>query len=178
VPTRYPRPGYVVRTLPQHRVVVWGGVNYFWAGGVWYRPYGVGFTVVAPPIGIVVPVLPPFYAVQPFGPTTFFVANDVFYTANPAGPGYVVVAPPEGAMRAQQQGVPSTMGQPFIYPRQGQSVEQQDRDHFECHEWAVGQSGFDPTRPQSGSPGETDARRSEYGRAMSACMDGRGYTVR
>ena len=34
----------------------------------------------------------------------------------------------------------------FIYPSQGQSQEQQDRDRFECHSWAVQQSGFDPMR--------------------------------
>ena len=35
-----------------------------------------------------------------------------------------------------------------IYPSQGQSQEQQDRDRFECHNWSVGETGFDPTRPQ------------------------------
>ena len=32
----------------------------------------------------------------------------------------------------------------FAYPNQGQSQEQQDRDQFECHNWARQQSGFDP----------------------------------
>ena len=35
----------------------------------------------------------------------------------------------------------------FIYPQQGQSEEQQSKDRFECHNWAVQQSGFDPTTP-------------------------------
>ncbi len=39
----------------------------------------------------------------------------------------------------------------FIYPRMGQSQEQQDRDKFECHSWAVNQSGFDPMRRQTAS---------------------------
>lgn len=34
----------------------------------------------------------------------------------------------------------------FIYPSQGQSQDQQDRDRFECHNWASQQTGFDPTR--------------------------------
>ena len=37
----------------------------------------------------------------------------------------------------------------FIYPADGQSQEQQDRDRFECHSWAVQQTGFDPTNPSS-----------------------------
>lgn len=34
----------------------------------------------------------------------------------------------------------------FVYPSQGQSQEQQSRDRYECHMWAVQQTGFDPTR--------------------------------
>ena len=34
----------------------------------------------------------------------------------------------------------------FIYPAKGQSQEQQDKDRYECHSWAVQQTGFDPTR--------------------------------
>jgi hypothetical protein len=39
--------------------------------------------------------------------------------------------------------------EPFIYPTKGQSPEQQSRDRYECHTWAVQQTGFDPTRPQT-----------------------------
>jgi hypothetical protein len=34
----------------------------------------------------------------------------------------------------------------FVYPARGQSQAQLDRDRFECHSWAVRQTGFDPTR--------------------------------
>ena len=37
----------------------------------------------------------------------------------------------------------------FIYPAKGQNQAQQDRDRYECHSWAVQQTGFDPTRPQA-----------------------------
>jgi hypothetical protein len=33
----------------------------------------------------------------------------------------------------------------FAYPGQGQSEEQQSRDRFECHQWSVSQTGFDPS---------------------------------
>ena len=36
---------------------------------------------------------------------------------------------------------------PVIYPAKGQSAKQQDQDRYECHSWARGQSGFDPTQP-------------------------------
>jgi Glycine zipper len=35
----------------------------------------------------------------------------------------------------------------FTYPAKGQSPEQQDRDRYECHHWAVQQTGFDPANP-------------------------------
>jgi len=33
----------------------------------------------------------------------------------------------------------------YAYPSAGQSQEEQSRDRFECHQWAVNQTGFDPT---------------------------------
>ncbi len=41
----------------------------------------------------------------------------------------------------------------FAYPNQGQSREQQDRDNFECHNWARDMSGFDPMQtPRATAP--------------------------
>ena len=37
--------------------------------------------------------------------------------------------------------------QVYAYPLQGQSAEQQDRDHYECSTWATQQTGFDPSAP-------------------------------
>jgi hypothetical protein len=34
----------------------------------------------------------------------------------------------------------------FVYPTNGQSPEQTDRDRYECHIWAVQQTGVDPSR--------------------------------
>ncbi len=36
----------------------------------------------------------------------------------------------------------------IIYPSKGQSQKQLSRDRYECHTWAVQQTGFDPTNPQ------------------------------
>lgn len=30
---------------------------------------------------------------------------------------------------------------------QGQTKEQQDKDEYQCHQWSVEQTGFDPTKP-------------------------------
>jgi hypothetical protein len=37
----------------------------------------------------------------------------------------------------------------FVYPANGQSPEQTDRDRYECHQWAVQQTGVDPSRPDA-----------------------------
>ena len=48
---------------------------------------------------------------------------------------------------------PAPSSEVVFYPRSGQSERQQDRDRYECHQWAVGQSGFDPSLPHAvGSP--------------------------
>lgn len=37
----------------------------------------------------------------------------------------------------------------FVYPSNGQSPQQTDRDRYECHVWAVQQTGVDPSRPEA-----------------------------
>ncbi|HUN54740.1 MAG TPA: hypothetical protein VMU29_06245 [Smithella sp.] len=36
--------------------------------------------------------------------------------------------------------------QVYFYPNNGQTTEQQSRDHYECYNWAVQQTGFDPSQ--------------------------------
>lgn len=36
-------------------------------------------------------------------------------------------------------------GQVFAYPNAGQNQQQQQADRYQCHQWAVSQTGFDPT---------------------------------
>ena len=36
----------------------------------------------------------------------------------------------------------------IAYPKKGQSQEQFQKDQFDCHNWAKGQTGVDPTKPQ------------------------------
>ena len=65
-----------------------------------------------------------------------------------------------------------------IYPRQGQSEEKQTLDFDECHDWAVAQTGFDPKKKPEGDPNvQTLQKSKDYLRAISACLDARGYTL-
>jgi len=57
-----------------------------------------------------------------------------------------VAAPPPRTVRVA--GPPPPPPAPvYVYPAQGQSPEQTDRDKYECHNWAVQQTGVDPSRP-------------------------------
>ena len=40
----------------------------------------------------------------------------------------------------------------FVYPAKGQDAQQQEKDEFECYQWAKGQSGFDPMAPPPSAP--------------------------
>ena len=40
----------------------------------------------------------------------------------------------------------------YIYPNTGQDEELQRRDRYECHVWAAGQTGFDPSSYQAPQP--------------------------
>jgi hypothetical protein len=42
---------------------------------------------------------------------------------------------------------PNQQAEVYVYPAGGQDERQLDRDRYECHRWAVRQSGFDPSLP-------------------------------
>ena len=164
----------------------WGGG--YWRGGywphVWYRPGWVWCY----------PVLPFGYATFWWGGFPYYYWNNLYYTWNAGYNGYVVTDPPPvaggyddsagsadpgevtAAPAGQQDFAPSGAAgsDVFVYPRNGQTEQQAGTDRYECHSWAVNQTGFDPTRSQqSGSGGVAD-----YRRAMIACLDARGYSAR
>lgn len=170
----YPSRGQYVRALPRdHRVVVHGSTRFYFHGGVWYRPSGTRFIIAAPPIGLFVPFLPPYYATIWLGGIPYYYANDVYYAHR--GDGYVVVEPP----KEEVSQAPPPADKMFIYPRLDQSEQQQADDRFACHRWAAEQTGFDPTQPPDSTPESIKSeKRADYQRAMAACLDGRGYTVR
>ena len=128
-----------------------------------------------------------------------------------------VEPPPVGEIKLPP--VPAVKPPPaqvYFYPKSGQSPEQQDRDRFECYNWAKQQTGFDPiilprgmrvtvvpamraaAGASSGTARQGQAKQIEepyssqdqvlftkyekkgmdFRRAMSACLEGRGYSVR
>jgi hypothetical protein len=60
--------------------------------------------------------------------------------------GACVVAPPDRTVAVPAPVMPRM----YVYPAQGQNEDQLQRDRYECHTWAVQQSGFDPSKPGQG----------------------------
>ncbi len=176
---RYYAPrGTIVTSLPDgYRPYYRGGGRYYFSGGIWYAPRGPGFIVIAPPVGLVIGALPPYYSTVWFSGVPYYYADNVYYTWQPDQNGYAVVDPPDNADAPSPPPAESAPDNLMIYPKNGQTKDQQAADQFECHDWAKGQTGFDPTQPGGGAPGNADAARNNYNRAMSACLQGRGYQV-
>jgi len=170
----------------------WGGG--YWRGGFWPAAfYGWSYPLY---LGF----LPAVYATYWWGGVPYYYVNNVYYNWDPANNNYVAVDPPpasaaagysddvNAAAAAGPDGggtvdntpsdvAPAAAGSGIIaYPRNGQSDQQQATDKFQCHTWAKGQTGFDPTNQSSS--GASGGARANYGRAMAACLDARGYTVR
>jgi hypothetical protein len=163
----------------------WGGG--YWRGGYWPRAYyGLGFSWF-------LPVLPLAYATYWYGGVPYYYANDVYYTWNPSYDGYTATDPPpvtdEAAAPADGSALPPTdlsagsgggaavqaapspgpapgqQSQIFMYPKNGQSEQQQSIDKQECQQWAMSQAG------------QGAATGNDYRRAMMACVEGRGYSA-
>jgi len=161
----------------------WRGAGWrggYWRGGFWPGAYyGYGFSWF-------LPILPLAYATYWYGGVPYYYADDVYYTWNPTYDGYVVTDPPPvadssgsadvaGSGPAPSGDVPPdsgpgpggpVAGQIFMYPKNGQSTEQQASDRAECQKWASDQAG------------QVAQNGSDYNRAMVACVEGRGYSAR
>ena len=48
----------------------------------------------------------------------------------------------------------TALAQQIVYPAKGQSPDKQKKDEYECHQWAVQQTGYDPTKaaPPAAAP--------------------------
>ena len=170
--------GYRVHDAPRTGHEIKHDHERFWYDrGEWYRWDGGGWLVVGAPVGAFVADLPPFYTTVWFGGVAYYYADDTYYSWNGDHNQYEVVEPPAGIESAGTTEAP-TSDSIFIYPKNGQSFEEQRRDRYECHLSAVDHSGYDPTQAGGGASGVAASKRSDYLRAETACLDAHGYSVR
>src|SRR5262249_17831103 len=145
----YPERGYYVHDLPRDRIIVNGPRGRYWyGGGVWYSYGPRGYVVIGAPIGLFVPVLPPYYTTVWVAGVPYYSPTDSDYAWREGTGQYEVVAPPDESAASTQEPAPppSPNGDVFVYPKNGQSEQDQSRDKYECHKWAQNESGFDPTQ--------------------------------
>ncbi len=169
------RPGEPVRVLPnRHERIRVNNRPYFYRSGIFYEPRSSGYVVIRAPLGARVRSLPTGYISFGLGTRRYFYVNTTYYLWDDRSRDYVVVEPPERAEAAMQSSIEvANAAELFVYPKNGQSEEQRDQDRYECHRWAKSQTNYDPSlanQPASLAP--------DYRRAISACLEGRGYTVR
>jgi len=159
-----------------HRGWRGGGYHGGWYGGRWRGGYDGGWGQLG--YGLFFDSLPWYYTSYLWDGVPYYYADDTFYTWNGQVGEYRTVAPPPG-LAAQVQPDAPALSELFMYPKAGQTAEQQALDRYECRRWAVEQLGGDPTKPAAG--GSSDAARSkraDYLRADAACLEARNYSVR
>jgi hypothetical protein len=160
--------GLVVPFLPLGYSTSWyGGSPYYYANDVYYvsQP-GRGYRVVAAPDS---QIISETYDYEVRGPTPVVAAPP---TANAPTPSYMqqtapVQAQPQSPAQAQPQ------AQLYAYPNKGQTATQSTFDRIECERWGSEQTGYRP-----GQSVEDAKRKADYTRAVSACLEGRGYSVK
>ena len=173
---RFPKIGHRVRRLPGGFLRVMAGTaHFFFHHGVFYRKGPKGYLVVRAPIGAVVKSITAGYTVIRMGTTTYYHYNDTYYAWDDSVYGYVVVADPTTVSEISVPTSNASRPKLFMYPKQGQSEDQQSKDRYACHRWGVERTGFDPSL---GDPPASQKVYSDYRRAMTACLDARGYTVK
>ena len=174
-------PGYWVRPWgPRWEPGYWGGG--YWDGRFWphvYLDWDFPWFLGALPAGCVT---------YWWGNVPYYYWQGVYYLWSPDYGAYVVADPPPITGGAVQGAAPPPSAQTpgsnsqgalslYVYPKRGQSKQQTQNDRYQCHEWAVGQTGFDPTNPVNDTHAAT-ATPSNYKRAVTACLEARGYSVR
>ena len=102
----YPPLGFAISALPPDSLTVPGGDDdgedaLYFAQGAWYRQEGPArYVAVSPPIGITVPVLPPYYTTIQARGVPYFYADNVYYLQSPQG--YLVVDPPPSELAVEE----------------------------------------------------------------------------
>jgi len=153
----------------------WGGVPYYYYDNAYYQwdPNNNGYVATDPP-----PVGDSSGSDEPTDPPpapTDDAATYVPQSQPQPSPNNVGSGGPTGQSNYNPgpRGNWGGASDVFVYPRNGQSEKQTADDKFECHKWSVAQTGFDPTRSVN-----LQGTVMDYRRAIDACLDARGYTVK
>ena len=66
---------------------------------------------------------------------------------------------------------------PIVYPAEGQSQDQMEKDKFECYTWARDQTGFDPMKTPTTTSGPPAKEEKVWGAGKTAVAGGAGGAI-
>ena len=151
-----------------------GGIGYGRFGYDAFGFYDFGFLGY----GLYFDALPFYTSTYWWGGVPYYYANDNFYQWNEAAGQYESVRAPQSLVSQVTTTRALGNGTLFAYPKNGQTTAQQATDRNECQSWATSQTGGNSSPAAStAAVGATAARRQDYLRAETACLQGRGYSV-
>jgi hypothetical protein len=160
-----------VRTLPHgHHRHNYGGRDYYYYNGIYYLPVPTGYSIITAPIGFSLATLPVGFLTYYYNGIPYYYYMGTYYVWSDAASVYQVVEAPEeikiqvkiDEAKAEEEELADS------------SSSQQARDRYECHSWAVSESGFDPSADVQPSD---DNQTLRYNDSLRACLEARGYTV-
>jgi hypothetical protein len=154
------------------------GYSSFWYGGSPYYYANDGYYVSYPrrDYRVLSPserVITEHYVYESPSPEPVVAAPPTSSTPTPSYVRESSPAPSPTPSPIQSKTPASKSPQLYAYPKNGQTATQSTFDRIECERWGSGQTGYSP-----GQSVEDANRKADYQRAVSACLEGRGYTVK
>jgi hypothetical protein len=147
--------------------------------GRWHHWHGGHFRVAPPPLGFWLPHLPNIHRVWRSAGHTYYVIDNAWFRPAEQG-GYIAIAAPSEPpviisppMSAPPSNHNNFVDDLYAYPKGTQTAARTLADKQECAQWSGSQVLADPWAVPY-----TDAQKSNYVRAFSACMEARNYVVR
>jgi hypothetical protein len=142
--------------------------------GWWWGPgwFGLGFYLAT---------LPAYYETYWWDNVPYYYVNNDYYAWNGDVGEYEQVQPPPQIAQQGPGPAPAAGDSLFVYPKNGQTEQQQASDENQCSTWASGQTDYVPAPAASAaandSGGAALAKRQNFVRADGACLEARGYSV-
>ncbi len=81
-----------------------------------------------------------------------------------------------GAFIAVSTGL-AVAAEQFVFPKSGQTKEQQEQDEFTCYKWAKEQTGFDPNKPVEQAAAPAPKGGAASGAAKGAAVGAIGGAI-
>ena len=161
------RGGYVGGGYSRGYAGYGGGRHYYGGGG--FSPF---WGVLG--LGLFVATLPYYYSTYYWNGYPYYYADGYYYRYDDSVRQYERVTLPTAT--TTQAAPPSA--ELFAYPKNGQSEAQQAQDKAECRDWA-GRQESSSSAPADAQPvAQQPLSQADALRAQTACLEGRGYTVR